>query len=274
MKLIRFFVFVLATVALTSRAQEVKITGYQPGEFAVKNGIEQQLNTNVVKRIGSAMTRATSEDLRIFVTGHADKTGSGAENDRIALARAEQVKEFLSEQFPKATITNLTKGDEANARMVTISWKITAAQPAPQQKKSNSGMIVLVAAMIGIAIVIIIFIAVIIAAARPKVTQPVQLAPLAIEQAPATSKPEVIEIEQNDRTLRVRIDPEGDGFVTPFTINGKPIFRQKLSDAIASVKGCVADKQNPTEAQKEFKRQLTELIANGKIEAIEKGVVS
>ena len=42
---IRFFALaVLAAVALTARAQEaVTITGYQPGEFAVKNGIEQLL---------------------------------------------------------------------------------------------------------------------------------------------------------------------------------------------------------------------------------------
>lgn len=267
----RFFALaVLAAVALTARAQEaVTITGYQPGEFAVKNGIEQQLNTNVVKRIGSAMARATSEDLRIFVTGHADKTGSGAENDRIALARAEQVKEFLSEQFPKATITDLTKGDEANARMVMISWKITAAQPASPQKKSNLGMIIMLVAITGIVIVIIIALI-----ARPKATQPMQSVPppQAVEAIPAAAKPatsEIVSVEKDGNIYDVPIKLKNGMWHTPFptqTDATKIVFRKDRRDAVKAVKACMS---NPF-----YKITIKQLIANGTIKMVRQGETS
>ncbi len=258
----RFFALlvVLAAVALTSRAQEVTITGYQPGEFAVKNGIEQQLNVNVAKQIGSSMARGTGGDLRIFVTGYADKTGSGAENDRIALARAEQVKESLLEQFPKATITNLTKGDEANARMVTVSWKITAAQPTPSQKKSNSGMIVLVA-VIGITITIIIITVV----ARPKVMQP--MPPQAVETIPVAAKPatsEIVSVEKDGNIYDVPIELKDGMWHTPFPTQAdatKIVFRKDRRDAVRAVKACVA---NPF-----YKPTIKRLIANGTIKVVQ-----
>jgi hypothetical protein len=265
----RFFALaVLAAVALTSRAQEVKITGYQPGEFAVKNGIEQQLNANVVKSIGSAMTHATGEDLRIFVTGHADKTGSSAENDRIALARAEQVKEFLSEQFPKATITDLTKGDEANARMVTISWKITAAQPAQEvdfsQMKNDSEMVVVGAV---ICIAIIIWIAIVV---WPKATQPIQLVPPSqiVEAIPAAAKPatEWVRTENDDGTYDVRIELKDGMWRTPFPTQADPtkvVFRKDRRDAVKALKACMA---NPFYAP-----TIKQLIANGTIKVVRKG---
>jgi hypothetical protein len=259
----RFFALaVLAAVALTSRAQEVKITGYQPGEFAVKNGIEQQLNVNVAKRIGSAMARATDEDLRIFVTGYADKTGSGAENDRIALARAEQVKEFLLEQFPKATITDLTKGDEANARMVMISWKITPVQSAPQQKKSNSVMIAMVA-VIGISIIIIIAVV-----ARSKATQPVQLVPppQVVEVIPVATEPEInwVRTENSDGTHDVRVEFKDGMWHTLFPTQKDPtqfIFRKNLRDVVKAVKACMA---NPFYAS-----TIKQSIANGTIKVVQ-----
>jgi hypothetical protein len=258
----------LAAVALTAWAQEaVTITGYQPGEFAVKNGIEQQLNAHIVKRIDSAMTHAASEDLRIFVTGHADKTGSGAENDRIALARAEQVKEFLSEQFPKATITDLTKGDEANARMVTISWKITPTTSAPQQRKSNSGMIVLVA-VIGIVIVIIVAIV-----ARPKTVQPIQLVPppQVVEAIPVAAKPETREIvsvekDGNVYDIPIKLDIKDGMWHTPFPTQADPtkvVFRKDRRDAVKAIKACMA---NPFYAP-----TIKQLIANGTIKMVQQG---
>jgi hypothetical protein len=262
----RFFALaVLAAVALTSRAQEVKITGYQPGEFAVKNGIEQQLNANVVKRIDSAMARTTGEDLRIFVTGHADKTGSGAENDRIALARAEQVKEFLSEQFPKATITDLTKGDEANARMVMISWKITPATSAPQQKKSNTGTIML-ATVVGIVVVIVI----IAVAARPKATQPAQLTPppqiteaIPAATKPATSESEIVSVEKDGNIYDIPIELKNGMWHTPFPTQADPtkvVFRKDRRDAVKAVKACMS---NPFYAP-----AIEQSIANGTIKVV------
>ncbi len=269
--LFRFFVLaVLAAVALTSRAQEVKITGYQPGEFAVKNGVEQQLNINVVRPITSAMTRATGGDLRIFVTGYADKTGSGAENDRIALARAEQAKEFLSEQFPKATITDLTKGDDdkPNARMVTISWRITPATPMQhEQKKSNSGMIVLVA-ILGIVVIIIISIA-----AHPKATPSVQSVPTpqAVETILVVAKSvtsEMVSVEKDGNIYDVPIELKYGMWHTPFptqTDAAKIVFRKDRRDAVKAIKACVA---NPFYAP-----TIKQLIANGTI-TVRKGVVS
>jgi hypothetical protein len=267
----RFFALaVLAAVALTARAQEaVTITGYQPGEFAVKNGIEQQLNANVVKRIGSAMTRATGEDLRIFVTGHADKTGSGAENDRIALARAEQVKEFLSEQFPKATITDLTKGDEANARMVTISWRITPATPAQEvdfsQMKHDSkilmgGAVILIAIIIWIAIVV-----------RPKATQPVQLAPppQVVEVIPMAEKPatiEIVSVEKDGDVYGIPIELKDGMWYTPFPTqqdSTKVEFRENRRNAVKAVKACMKNEfYTPT---------IEQLIANGTIKVVRQG---
>lgn len=265
-----FSLGVLAAVALTARAQEaVKITGYQPGEFAVKNGIEQQLNANIVKPIASAMARAAGEDLRIFVTGYADKTGTGAENDRVALARAEQVKEFLSEQFPKATITDLTKGDEANARMVTVSWKITPAPPVQhEQKKSNAGMIVLVA-ILGIVVILIISVI-----ARPKTASPVQFVPTpqAMETIPAAVQPVTSEmivcVEKDGDILDVPIELKDGMWHTPFPTQADPtkvVFRKDRRDAVKAVKACVANRfYAPT---------IKQLIANGTI-TVRKGVVS
>ncbi len=263
----RFFALaVLAAVALTSRAQEVKITGYQPGYYVVTSDMEHQLNANVIKPINSAIAHAGSGDLQIFVKGYADKTGSGKENQGIALTRAEQVKEFLLEQFPKATITNRTKGDDANVRMVMISWKITPVAPVSQQKKSDSGMIVLVA-IIGIVIFIIIAFA-----ARPKTAQLVQLVPpppQVMEVIPVAAKPtmkEIVHVKKDGNIYDVPIELKDGMWHTPFPSVRYPTkveFRKDPRDAVKIIKSYMADKNGY------HATTIKQLIANGTIKVVQ-----
>jgi hypothetical protein len=146
-----------ATLALTTQAEEVKVTGYQPDEFAVKGTIEHQLATQVVDRIGSELSRIKNGNLAISVVGYADQVGSEATNDRIGKDRAEAVENYLKTKFPEASIAYYSKGDEANSRMVIISWKIAAlaAQPQPKPEKKNTEIMVVSLAAIGLAVLVI-----------------------------------------------------------------------------------------------------------------------
>jgi hypothetical protein len=127
----------LATLVLginvaAAQAHVVNITGYPIGEFAVKGSVQQQLDARVIGPIESALSRAKSgEEISISIAGYADHTGSGSENDEIALKRASQVEQVLLGKFPNAHITMVSKGNDADLRIVVVMWKLTA--PATHQ---------------------------------------------------------------------------------------------------------------------------------------------
>lgn len=124
-KVILAILLVLAPI-LAVADNSVEITGYGPGEFAVKGKVETQMN-KVVDEIWTQLQQAHSTDTTVEITiiGYADTaTGTSGINDEIGLKRSEQMKFILSGKFPNAKIISLTKGDSENLRKVVVSWNI------------------------------------------------------------------------------------------------------------------------------------------------------
>ncbi len=232
----------MAAVALTARAQDaVKITGYQPGDFAIKGTIPQQLTAKVVAPIESALERSPNSELTVTVLGYADKTGSDAANAQVGLYRAEGVKNYLLAKFPKATFICYSRGDEANMRMATVSWTITAMPLPPQLKKPNQKVAKIT--IVGIGTLMVVVVAFLFFKKRgdePQSTQRTVSESLAPTEpiAPAPKLAAEMEIDRDGTIYEVRIFKiEQDGkvlFVTPLP---KPNdSRATLHDAKKAVK--------------------------------------
>lgn len=125
---------VAAAFASTNDEATVKITGYQPDEYAVTGDVERQLNENVVMALVKSLPGDTDNDITIFITGSADQTGVSKHNVTLANQRAEEARAYLyeklAERFPKAKIdlSQRTQGDELDAKMVIVKWKISPHQ--------------------------------------------------------------------------------------------------------------------------------------------------
>jgi hypothetical protein len=209
----------LAAISWTTNAQEAKITGYPLGEFAVKGDIKSQLTTNVVQPLRSTLSRTPNAEVSISIVGYADQTGTGAKNDVIGSERADDAKSFLLENFPKATITSRSGGDEQNSRMVEVSWKIAdapaVASPPPPQKNGVSETTIVISSASAFAIALggILFIL-----TRNRKPESVQLALAPAVAAPAAQKPEPRYVHfKKDGYLYIVPILERDGrFHTPF----------------------------------------------------------
>jgi hypothetical protein len=244
----------LSIGAIAQTTGSFTVTGYPDNGFAVKDGIEKQLTSGIVTPIETS-TRESNAEILISVVGFTSKTGSAATNDPLALTRAEGVKNFLLNKFPKATITALSKGDEANSRIVTVSWKITSpAKPqAPDEKYQPYWVIAGV--LIG-GVIIFIVLTVSIRRNTPKSN----VIPEA--SAPKEPKIETVRYEMDYYVYLVRIEQREDGYYLPFKkiVGGKvdPTrfeFRPELRDAKNAVKSCL---KNPL-----HKPAIEKLIANG-----------
>jgi hypothetical protein len=245
----------------------VKITGYKPGEFAVKGEIEQQITANVMKPIETALSSNKDSKVSISVVGYADQIGSGPANDRLGRDRAEEVKNVLVTKFPNATFAPaLTKGDEANVRMVTVSWNITpattpAAAPLAHRQKTWPGRTV--------ALLVLILLAYMawkvswIPRSKPQ-SQP-QATEVISTPAPVVREPKWVTFSKNGYAYEVLITPKDNGWESPFTIDGCPIFFMTERDIIKSLKGCVKDYPDPDKDKYQFKDQLAQLIAVEKV---------
>lgn len=111
------------SISFAAENHHATIMGYQARGFAVKGEIAQQVERQVIAPLRLELTKVSGTEIHITVTGFADKTGDGAQNDQWAKRRAEEVAGILSDKFPGANITSLSRGDELDVRMVTVSWK-------------------------------------------------------------------------------------------------------------------------------------------------------
>jgi hypothetical protein len=256
---LRILVFgiTLAFVALIAQAEETKITGYQPGEFAVKGTIEQQLTTQVVDKIKSKLAIVPNGDLRIYVIGYADQLGSAHSKDLIGRDRAEAVQSYLLTKFPKATIIYYSKGDEADSRMVILYWNVTNPVPQPQPGKRDTRTLPL----IGGGILVIIALVVLVHFAKTNVQPAAVVAPplpaeSAAEKSPGLLKLLVCDVEQRGRRYVVIIKQMSDGCYTGLP---KPYdFRREPRDARKAV---VSFLKNPANDA-----AIEQSIADGTIE--------
>lgn len=248
--------FVLSTSATAQ--QTTKITGYKLGTYAVTGDIEQQTIAKVVKPIETALHASPNNTVSISIDGYADQIGSGAANDRLAKDRADEMKNYLTRTFPTASfVPTLTKGAdaEANARMAIVTWRITAtAIPTATPEISSRQMRIIG----GVAVLLAIF--ALFLMYRPN-AHAEQSQPLATEAIPAPTptvrKPKWVTFSKNECTYKALITPKDDGWESPFTINGRPIFYADERGIIKSLKGCVV--------QEQFKDQFAQLIAAGKV---------
>ena len=272
---IRFFasfllvaMFVTTTCIQAPETFTVKITGYSAKGYSISPAMAQQLTTQVVAPIQSALKRSPGSEISVSIAGYADKSGTADGNDNWGADRAQGIYNFLVTRVPKeATFGPYSVGSTGlDERAAIITVTITRATPVVPQKKSNSGMIVLVA-IIGIAIVVII----IAVAARPKTTQPVQLAPppQAVEAIPVAAKPETREIvsvekDGNVYDIPIKLDIKDGMWHTPFPTQADPtkvVFRKDRRDAVKAIKACMA---NPFYAP-----TIEQLIANGTIKVVQ-----
>jgi hypothetical protein len=262
----------LATIAWTTQAQEAKITGYEPTRSIVTDKIEQQLDANVVTPIQSALAQKPNSEVSISVIGYADRIGSEGSNDRIGRERAEDVKNFLSEKFPKATITFRSKGDEQNSRMVDVLWKVViVVAPVPQQKSRVTGTDI-VAAVGAVLLIIVLFtrraVSASKATAQKNEPQPIQQVQPAVDATPAPAEPEIkmVSGEQNGRRLLAPITFEDGVWKTVFLTQERPeeehkpvgiLYRKSPGDAMRATRACM---ENPY-----YKTAIEQLIAQGTI---------
>jgi hypothetical protein len=270
---IRFFAsFLLVAMFVTTtciQAQEtftVKITGYSAKGYSISPAMAQQLTTQVVAPIQSALKRSPGSEISVSIAGYADKSGTADGNDNWGDRRAQEIYNFLVTRIPRnATFGPYSVGSTGlDERTVIVTVTIIPATSAPPQKKNNRGMIVFVV-LFGIAIVIIIIAVV----ARPKATQPMQDAPppQVVETIPVAAKPvtrEMVRAEFDGKLCDVPIELKDGMWHTPFPTQAdatKIVFRKDRRDAVKAVKACMS---NPF-----YIPTIEQLIANGTIKVVQ-----
>lgn len=271
---IRFFasfllvaMFVTTTCIQAQQTFTVKITGYSAKGYSISPTMSQQLITQVVTPIQSALKRSPGSEISISIAGYADKSGTTDGNDNWGANRAQGIYNFLVTRVPKeATFGSYSVGStglDERAAIVTVT--ITPTAPTPPQKKSILEMIALVA-VIGITIVIIIAVV-----ARLKTTQPTQFVPppQLVEVIPAAPKPatsEIVSVEKDGNIYDVPIELKDGMWHTPFPTQAdatKIVFRKDRRDVVKAVKACMA---NPF-----YTPTIKQLIANGTIKVVRQG---
>jgi hypothetical protein len=247
-----FIALMLSIGAMAQTTGSFTITGYPAKKYGVEGSMKQQFNDGVAK-MTSALSRAENGELSIDVVGSADQTGPSEKNEDYGLERAQQVENNLLKALPKAHITPpITEGDEANSRMVIVSWKITSpAKPQAREKRLQGGAAFIICA-IGAIVLAIVFI-------RKRGSS----------TSPPTIEIELVRYDLGDITYLVQIEKHEDGWHLPFKkiVGGKEDpntfeVRPELRDARNCVKTCL---KNPL-----HQPAIKKLIAEGKITATKK----
>jgi hypothetical protein len=261
--LVSLVALVLCTGAVAQTT--IKITGYATGESKVNTDIERQLVTNVVKPIQTATSATPNHKLSIYVFGSTDRTGSIGANDDLGRKRAEDVRSYLMMQFPDASIIVQSKGDMENTRMVTVSWKVIPIATPVATLLTHGQKMWLIIGTAFLALLLLVMKAKSATTQTEPESQP-QATEIIPAPAPVVREPKQMKIIGEDgNTYQVFITPKNDGWESPFTINGRPIFFANDRGIVKSLRGCVK-----SDATKEFRDQLAQLIASGKIIKIEK----
>lgn len=243
------------------------LQGYVVGEYKVNADVEQQITAKVVKPIEAATSAFPNRKVSIFVYGYADKSsGTVGTNDHEGDQRAGAVAKDLKIQFPNANIISTTRGNMIDSRMVIVEWKIAPEVIAPAATPSAPPPTPLWQRLTMVIVAVIALIALIIAhsakAQRDDRPQLVEI-PQA-ESTPAAPEQKWTPFKSGGHNCEALITREGDGWLSPFTINGKRIFSPTERGIIKSLKGCMV--------QKMFEGQPEQLAAAGKFRI--KGEVS
>jgi uncharacterized protein YeeX (DUF496 family) len=197
--------------------QIIQITGYQPGEYAVKGKIEEEVKALITE----IRNKYGDKKLNIAVVGSADVSGKSAENDDYARLRAEQVANILSHEFPNAKINFWSEGEENNVRQVRV---MVSAQVYSKT----------LLAIIGIALIAAVVLPVSIVRRKNKLKKEIGQ----IQNFGKPSETEWVMAEALDgKRYDVQIKLQNDKWHTPFTLeDGNPLFREKRQGARNAVK--------------------------------------
>lgn len=262
--------FVIAVLGLTpmgfaASSREAKIDDYKSGEYAVNRRIEEDLRRKVVAPLTLELKRQPGAKIHINVTGFADQEGRSIDNTRLARDRAEQVADFLLQIFPDAQVVPLSKGDEANVKMVdVVFWIETPGAAAPAQNLNGHRMFLdPKPLMLGLGLGLVMFVYLVFRFRNWR--KPI--AP-ATESEPPQKPAEERWISTHDKNgdeVRILLTVESveDGkelWATPFHAQSNPDFTirfPKFADAEMSAKRCF---KNPKYAE-----QIPTLLAKRKI---------
>lgn len=144
-------VFFLLLANLANAGEAVKITGYNPGEFAVK--AEQTLQLRPL--LTELVRLKANNNITVVVEGGADKTGKEPENDRLGESRAEQIASTIRAELglSKDQVVVKTVGSDFGERAVKVSFAATPTQTAPTTTVSSNKPFVVVAIIVLLIIV-------------------------------------------------------------------------------------------------------------------------
>ncbi len=254
---------VSAACATAQQQKSFTVTGYNDGEFAIKQPIEQQLDTiaSAIQRMG-----VPEKEISIEIDGYASKSGSDRVNDGVALNRADQVRSFFKRKFPGATITVISKGDEADKRMVVISLSTI---PIPDNATRETHAAAHAAsvwpyAILALAAAGILFFAIGRSGKRPAQPEAAQQTASMREDPSVPKIPEgsvPVDCTRPDgSSCQAYIYPVGSIWMTLFKTQeapSGPLFRKDIRKAQYCTRQCVA---NP-----DYQSAVDELIAAGKI---------
>jgi len=272
--------FIAVMLAIPAIAQPttgtVTLQGYLENEFKVNDSVQGQIDADIFAPIQSALSKVPDGTISIVVYGYTDKTGTVGGNDALGDRRAEQVMNNLKIRFPGANIITQTMGDNMDKRMVTVTWTVAAPgvtpvatpAPAPTSTATPTSFWKTTLPWVILVVVVIVIIAIpifrVMRTPQPAKPQPVmQGSPAAPSPTPAPAQgPKwTAEFVSGGRICQALITPKDGGWLSPFTINGKPILFQTESTLIRkSLNGCLT--------QDQFKGQPEQLIAAGKFRMI------
>ncbi len=253
------------------------LQGYAVGEFKVNADIERQITAKVVKPIEAALAGIPPGKVSIIVYGYADRnSGTVGTNDEKGQQRAEAVARNLAIQFPNANIISTTRGDMIDSRMVIVEWKIAPTVIAPAQPTSAPMSLGQRLTIVIVAVIALIALIIARSAKAQRVDRP---QPVAIPQAvsaPAGPEPKWVFFKSGVYDCEALITPKDDVWLSPFTINGKPIFSPTERGIIKSLKGCMVQKQKNDTGDEHFvfEGQPEQLAAEGKFKFSREGVSS
>ena len=148
---IMMVVFFLLVANLVNAGEAVKITGYNPGEFAVKT--EQKLQLKPL--LAELSQLKTNNNINVVVEGGADKTGKEPENDRLGESRAEQIANEIRAELglSKDQVVVKTVGSDFGERAVKISFTAAPIQTSPATTANDNKLFVIVAIIVLLIIV-------------------------------------------------------------------------------------------------------------------------
>lgn len=222
----------------------VTITGYAVSDHSIKGNIAQQLNTNVVAPIRSALKQNPDGQLVIRIIGNADV--SGKHNDDLGLTRATEVQGFLQGELPEATFGPYSQGSELDSRTVVVSWKIIPVA-ALSQKETQDSVLLHHIMFRTIALAVAAVIALLVIVKRGRKPQP-----------PRQAAPRIVEAERDGKIICVPITNKSSLFITPLPAPND--VRDNFQDAKKAAKNGIKNKTHGVSDS-----QLQELIEQGKI---------